>query len=436
MVRSKGKLLRRIGLHNKSICREFSHSKTHKGETYKAGAYKVARSFGLPMLPIALGLTLSGCVSTDSALNSSLGTLNEASNISLASSNADIAGSDQANLIEAAEEGAVDGAIPVPSSFKTAFNSTESSSANLATTPKTLAGGIGSENRALTNSGQVASAQTPPSASSFSTNTPSNTLSTAGNGNLLLASAKPATTAEAGLEGSSLAKSANKRGSFFSQLFKKTPEVKNTAQKPVVARSQVNAKPTNADVSSAAQAKTAKAVIKAPASKLVQANVDPLPGVDKKTRNVFSTLFGKKAGTSEDGLANKRVQVASAAGLARLSPLTLQRQTERVDVACFKPELVRRLKQIESYYKRPIVVTSGYRSPKHNKKIGGASGSRHTTCEAADVQVKGLSKWDLAKYIRSMPGRGGVGTYCHTQSVHIDIGTERDWNWRCRKRRK
>ena len=33
-------------------------------------------------------------------------------------------------------------------------------------------------------------------------------------------------------------------------------------------------------------------------------------------------------------------------------------------------------------------------------------------------------------------GRGGVGTYCHTNSVHIDIGKKRDWNWRCRRKRR
>jgi uncharacterized protein YcbK (DUF882 family) len=31
-----------------------------------------------------------------------------------------------------------------------------------------------------------------------------------------------------------------------------------------------------------------------------------------------------------------------------------------------------------------------------------------------------------------MPGRGGVGTYCHTTSIHVDIGPERDWNWKCK----
>ena len=55
-------------------------------------------------------------------------------------------------------------------------------------------------------------------------------------------------------------------------------------------------------------------------------------------------------------------------------------------------------------------------------------------CAAADVQLPGVSKWELAKYVRAMPGRGGVGTYCH-QSIHIDVGPERDWNWKCRGRK-
>jgi uncharacterized protein YcbK (DUF882 family) len=67
--------------------------------------------------------------------------------------------------------------------------------------------------------------------------------------------------------------------------------------------------------------------------------------------------------------------------------------------------------------------------------VGGARHSLHTLCAAADIQVDGVSKWELADYLRSIPGRGGVGTYCHTESVHIDIGDERDWNWRCRRRR-
>lgn len=130
------------------------------------------------------------------------------------------------------------------------------------------------------------------------------------------------------------------------------------------------------------------------------------------------------------------VQVASAAGLGRLAPNGLLKQRESVDVACLKPSLVRMLKQVERHYGRKIVVTSGYRSPSYNRKVRGARRSMHMFCAAADVQIAGVGKWELARYVRSLPGRGGVGTYCHTNSVHIDVGPERDWNWRCRSRRK
>ncbi len=129
------------------------------------------------------------------------------------------------------------------------------------------------------------------------------------------------------------------------------------------------------------------------------------------------------------------IQLASAAGLARLAPNGLLRQTENVDVACLKPSLVRVLKVVEQHYGKKMIVTSGYRSPSRNRQARGAKNSLHMYCAAADIQIPGVGKWELANYVRSMPGRGGVGTYCHTESVHIDVGPERDWNWRCRRRR-
>lgn len=132
---------------------------------------------------------------------------------------------------------------------------------------------------------------------------------------------------------------------------------------------------------------------------------------------------------------NGPIQLASAAGLARLAPNGLRVQRETVDVACLKPQLVKMLKSIETHYGQSLVITSGYRSPGHNRQVRGAKNSLHMFCAAADFQVPGVSKWDLAKYLRSMPNRGGVGTYCNTESVHIDIGPDRDWNWRCSRRK-
>ncbi|TRC74584.1 DUF882 domain-containing protein [Mesorhizobium sp. WSM4307] len=166
---------------------------------------------------------------------------------------------------------------------------------------------------------------------------------------------------------------------------------------------------------------------------------DALPGV----RQTALFEIKRKSGlddesdvdlNEDEGPIGGSYQVASAAGMARLAPNGLLKQNESVDVACLKPSLVRVLKTIEGHYGRKMMVTSGYRDPARNRRANGAKNSLHMYCAAADIQVPGVSKWELANYIRTMPGRGGVGTYCHTESVHVDVGPERDWNWRCRRR--
>lgn len=48
----------------------------------------------------------------------------------------------------------------------------------------------------------------------------------------------------------------------------------------------------------------------------------------------------------------------------------------------------------------PIVVTSGYRSPAVNTKIGGSTTSDHCHGYAADFEVLGMDNRELALYIR------------------------------------
>ena len=126
---------------------------------------------------------------------------------------------------------------------------------------------------------------------------------------------------------------------------------------------------------------------------------------------------------------------ASLPGMTRIAPNGLHVQNDNVEVSCFKPNLLNAIKAVERHFGKPVIVTSGYRDPDHNRMVGGAEESMHKTCDAADIQVDGISKWDIASYIRSLPGRGGVGTYCHTDSVHLDTGNNRDWNWGCGARR-
>jgi uncharacterized protein YcbK (DUF882 family) len=125
------------------------------------------------------------------------------------------------------------------------------------------------------------------------------------------------------------------------------------------------------------------------------------------------------------------LQTVSLPGMTRVAPNGLHVQNDTVQVGCFKPDLMKVIKTVERHFGRPVVVTSGYRDEEHNRDVGGADESMHKSCEAADIQIDGVSKRDIAAYVRSLPGRGGVGTYCHTESVHIDTGNARDWNWGC-----
>lgn len=160
----------------------------------------------------------------------------------------------------------------------------------------------------------------------------------------------------------------------------------------------------------------------------IAADVDALPGLR------LDTLFETDARAGLQAGSGKNIQLASAAGLGRLVRHGLRPQHDRVKIACLKPELLKLLSKVRRHYKRDVIITSGFRDAKHNASVGGARSSRHTSCEAADIQVDGVTKWQLAKYLRTIKGRGGVGTYCHTKSVHIDVGKKRDWNWRCRRR--
>jgi hypothetical protein len=101
-------------------------------------------------------------------------------------------------------------------------------------------------------------------------------------------------------------------------------------------------------------------------------------------------------------------------------------QTEKVDDSCLKPQLVGLLRAIEQHYGQKVVMTSGERAK-------GREGSLHKTCQAADIIVPGVEAEALARYARTISGMGGVGTYCHPNMIHVDVGTPRDWHYGCGK---
>jgi uncharacterized protein YcbK (DUF882 family) len=93
--------------------------------------------------------------------------------------------------------------------------------------------------------------------------------------------------------------------------------------------------------------------------------------------------------------------------------------------------LVSILYQVERKFGRKVIVVSGCRSRAHNRRIGGARESYHLRCMAADIFIPGVSKRSLYRYLLSHPGRGGLGTYCRSSFVHVDVGPRREWAWGC-----
>lgn len=100
------------------------------------------------------------------------------------------------------------------------------------------------------------------------------------------------------------------------------------------------------------------------------------------------------------------------------------------------PRLRRLLAVVRRHYGRPVIISSGCRSHRHNRRVGGAKHSLHLRCMAADFKVAGVSKASLRRYVSGLPGRGGVGTYCGRNIVHLDVGPRRSWYYGCRKRRR
>ncbi|WP_246708147.1 D-Ala-D-Ala carboxypeptidase family metallohydrolase [Bartonella sp. HY038] len=155
--------------------------------------------------------------------------------------------------------------------------------------------------------------------------------------------------------------------------------------------------------------------------------VRPNGGIEIKHR---TSLYDDTDIDANEVEAFPSIQMASVGGMGRNLPNGLRLAHKAVDARCLKPQLISLLKTIERNYNRPVYITSGYRNPIYNRKVNGANRSLHMSCAAADIIVPGVHKYEIAKFVRSLPGRGGVGTYCH-QAIHVDIGPRRDWNWSC-----
>ena len=94
-------------------------------------------------------------------------------------------------------------------------------------------------------------------------------------------------------------------------------------------------------------------------------------------------------------------------------------------------ELAVNLQILRYYVGASITINSGYRSPKHNKSVGGAKNSQHLLGMAADIVVTGKTPKEVKEIIEKLISEGKMkqgGLSAYPTFVHYDIrGTKARW---------
>ncbi len=88
-----------------------------------------------------------------------------------------------------------------------------------------------------------------------------------------------------------------------------------------------------------------------------------------------------------------------------------------------------RLQALRDRLGRPFIVRSAYRSPEHNRAVGGAKHSKHMEGTAFDIA---MSNHDPAAFEAAAREAGflGFGFYPRSDFIHIDLGPKREWGER------
>jgi uncharacterized protein YcbK (DUF882 family) len=89
------------------------------------------------------------------------------------------------------------------------------------------------------------------------------------------------------------------------------------------------------------------------------------------------------------------------------------------------PEAMDRLQSAREIYDQSMLITSAYRDPIHNAKVGGAPMSMHKRGLAFDIALQRRPKQPLISALE-IAGFTGLGVRYRT-FVHADLGRKRSW---------
>ena len=94
-------------------------------------------------------------------------------------------------------------------------------------------------------------------------------------------------------------------------------------------------------------------------------------------------------------------------------------------------ELATNLQVLRDELKAPIIINSGYRSPSHNARVGGAKRSQHLLGTASDIVVIGHTPQEVAIVIEELIRAGKMkqgGLKAYNSFTHYDIrGVRARW---------
>ena len=90
------------------------------------------------------------------------------------------------------------------------------------------------------------------------------------------------------------------------------------------------------------------------------------------------------------------------------------------------PEALDRLQALRDRLGKPLIIRSAYRSPQHNRIVGGAPRSKHMDGTAFDIAMSNHDPVAFAAAAREI-GFLGFGFYPRSGFMHIDLGPARSW---------
>ena len=88
-----------------------------------------------------------------------------------------------------------------------------------------------------------------------------------------------------------------------------------------------------------------------------------------------------------------------------------------------------KLQALRDRLDKPLIVRSAYRSPEHNRAVGGAKRSKHLIGAAFDIAMENHDPVVFETAAREV-GFLGFGFYPRSGFMHVDLGPERQWGTR------